>query len=85
MEDIHFITLAADVVTPPITELECKLLEKIRQNPEGTRKEFAEALEISTEVVKEYIENLKSKGVLQRIGNNRTGYWKIIKNRDGMR
>jgi predicted HTH transcriptional regulator len=34
-------------------------------------------LEISVETVKEYIDNLKNKGLLQRTGNNRTGYWKI--------
>jgi predicted HTH transcriptional regulator len=67
-------------ITPLITELEKKLPEVISQKPAGTRKEFAEALEISAEVVKEYIENLKNKGVLQRTGNNRTGYWIITNN-----
>jgi hypothetical protein len=41
------------VFTPPITDLERKLLDVIRQKPTGTRKEFAETLEIGVEVVKE--------------------------------
>jgi predicted HTH transcriptional regulator len=57
--------------------LERKLLDAIRQRPTGTQKEFAGALGIGIDVVKEYMEKLKNKGLLQRIGNNRTGYWKI--------
>jgi predicted HTH transcriptional regulator len=49
----------------------------IAQNSTGTRREFADTLGIGVEVVKEYIEKLKNKGLLQRAGNNRTGYWKI--------
>jgi ATP-dependent DNA helicase RecG len=52
-------------------------LEVINQKPTGTRKEFAETLKISVGVVKEYMEKLKDKGLLKRIGNNRTGYWEI--------
>jgi predicted HTH transcriptional regulator len=64
-------------ITPPITELERKVLEVINQKPTGTRKEFAETLKISVGVVKEYMEKLKNKGLLKRIGNNKTGYWEI--------
>jgi predicted HTH transcriptional regulator len=65
-------------ITPLITELERKLLAVIDRKPAGTRKDFADTLGIGVEVVKEYIEKLKGKGLLQRIGNNRTGYWKIV-------
>jgi predicted HTH transcriptional regulator len=62
---------------PPITELERKLLEIISQNPKGNREEFAGKLGITTGVVKEYINRLKQKGILERHGNNRRGYWEI--------
>ena len=32
---------------------------------------------ISVNAIKKHIKNLKQKGVLERVGNNRTGYWKI--------
>jgi len=70
---------SVEVITPPITELERKLLGIIRQNPTGSRKEFAKELGISTGVIKEYTDKLKQKGVLERKGNNRTGYWEIKK------
>jgi ATP-dependent DNA helicase RecG len=43
-----------------------------------TRKELADKLEIGLDTVKEYLERLKHKGILKRIGNNRSGYWNII-------
>ena len=63
--------------TPPVTKLENDLLILIKQNPNGTKRKFAETLGISIEVVKEYFDNMKNKGLLERIGNNRTGYWKL--------
>jgi ATP-dependent DNA helicase RecG len=44
-----------------------------------TRKELAKMLEMGLDTVKEYLERLKHKGILKRIGNNRSGYWKINK------
>jgi predicted HTH transcriptional regulator len=38
---------------------------------------MAEILEISIDVVKEYLGKLKKKGILERKGDNRTGYWVI--------
>jgi ATP-dependent DNA helicase RecG len=67
-------------ITPPITELERKLLGIIEQNPKGNRKEYAGKLGISEGVVKEYTAKLKQKGIIERVGNNRTGYWEIINN-----
>ena len=62
---------------PPITELEEKLLGIIKQNPKGNRKDYAVKLGISEGVIKEYTTKLKQKGIIERIGNNRTGYWEI--------
>ncbi|GHT13792.1 ATP-dependent DNA helicase [Bacteroidia bacterium] len=65
------------LITPPITELEGKILGIIENNATITAQKLAVELNIGIDTVKEYIENLKNKNVLQRIGNNRTGYWKI--------
>ena len=76
-EVTFYLDNADEPITPPITELEKKLLKTIEQTPKGTYKMFAETLDISEGVVKEYIKNLKKKGVLKREGNNRTGHWQI--------
>ncbi|WP_386686435.1 ATP-binding protein [Lonepinella sp. MS14437] len=66
-------------ITPPITELENRLLEVIVvKNGLVTRKEIAQALNIGVDVVKEYMNRLKNKGLLKRVGSNRSGYW-IVK------
>ena len=64
-----------------ITVLENKILDKIRNEPQITRDEIALKLHISPNTAKEYLKRLKDKGLLQRIGPDRGGYWKVIKNR----
>jgi predicted HTH transcriptional regulator len=49
------------------------------QNAQITRKAMAATLAVSIDVVKEYLERLKGKGILERRGDNRTGYWVIKK------
>ena len=60
-----------------ITEGERKLLHLIYNNNNITREEISEQLNISINTVKKFILKLKQKGVLERVGNNKTGYWKI--------
>jgi predicted HTH transcriptional regulator len=64
--------------TPNITQGEEKMLLLIRKNSKITREELATELGISVNTVKPFIRNLKNKGILIRIGNNRNGYWEIL-------
>jgi predicted HTH transcriptional regulator len=63
-------------ITTPITTRE-KLLVLIKNNSQITRDELAKKLDISVNTVKEYIIKLKKDGVLERIGDNRNGYWSV--------
>jgi len=63
--------------TPIATHGEEKILDLIRKNDKITREQMAVDLKISINTVKQYIRNLKNKGILNRIGTNRTGYWLI--------
>ena len=38
---------------------------------------LAQMLKIGTTTVYRYIESLKEKGIVERIGSDRGGYWKI--------
>ena len=62
----------------PITTKE-KLLELIETNPSITREALSQKLDISINTVKEHILKLKRSNKLERIGDNRNGYWKVIK------
>ena len=66
--------------TPPktITQLEQNILNIINNNPQTTRNEIAEKLNISPETVKEYLTKLKEKKFLKRVGPDKGGYWKVI-------
>jgi len=62
-----------------LTELESRILKVIAQNPRISRNKLADALKIGPDTVKEYINKLKKKGVLRRIGKTSGGYWEIVK------
>jgi len=71
-------------ITPPIdtdkslTELELKILNVIRGIEKITRKEISKELNISFYTVKEYINRLRQKNIIARVGT-REGYWLVKK------
>ena len=62
-----------------LTELEKKMLLEIQTNPKISRNDLAIKLGISSDTVKEYIEKLKSKDAIRRIGKTSAGYWEILR------
>ncbi|MBM3211088.1 winged helix-turn-helix transcriptional regulator [Candidatus Poribacteria bacterium] len=66
-----------------LTELEKKLLYEIKKDPKISRKKLSTVLGIKPYTVKEYIERLKKKGALQRMGKTSSGYW-LINERGGL-
>jgi ATP-dependent DNA helicase RecG len=65
-------------ITTPITTKD-KFLVLIENNPKIKRDNLAKELNISINTVKEYILKLKKDGVLERVGDNRNGYWEVNK------
>lgn len=57
-----------------------KMIALITEHPNITIPEMAEKMQISTRAVEKQIAKLKSKGAIQRVGNNKVGYWEIINN-----
>lgn len=50
----------------------------LKQNPFATVKELQEKLGIAERTVKKYIAQLKEYKLIERIGNNKKGYWKVL-------
>lgn len=50
----------------------------VKQNKNITATEISERLNISLSTAKRKIKELKEKGAVERIGSDKTGYWKII-------
>jgi predicted HTH transcriptional regulator len=57
--------------------LEEKILKLIKNENTISRKSIAEQLGIGTTTAYRYIESLKKRGFIERIGSNKGGYWKI--------
>ncbi|MDO4199126.1 MAG: putative DNA binding domain-containing protein [Erysipelotrichaceae bacterium] len=55
------------------------VLEKIMENPHITQPEIAKSLDIGKTTVQKNIVLLKKNGIIEHIGANKNGYWKINK------
>jgi ATP-dependent DNA helicase RecG len=62
-----------------LTANQIKLLELIDTRPNVTKQEMAKHIGISTTAIDNNIKTLKSKGLLERVGGRKDGYWKIVK------
>ena len=50
----------------------------IKQNKNLTTTEISERLKVSLSTVKRKIKDLKENGIIERIGSDKVGYWKVI-------
>jgi len=54
------------------------ILQHLKQNPKANYSELADKIGCSTATIKRHIQELKKTGIIERIGSDKTGYWKII-------
>lgn len=66
-----------DRVIDKVTDEERALLSLLAEDPGYTMPQLSEKMEISRKTVAQRIKQLKEKGVIERIGSDRKGYWKI--------
>ena len=55
-----------------------KIIKLIKENPNITQKEMQEKLHLSKSGVEYQIKQLKDKGIVERVGGDNGGYWKIL-------
>ena len=58
---------------------ESKVLDEIRNNSKITTNELANKLNLSEPYIEKIIKKLKQEEYIERVGSNKTGYWRIIK------
>lgn len=61
-----------------LTDDDNVILNALLQNNRLTQREIALNLEWSVDRVKYYLQKLKKKGVIKRVGSSHNGYWEII-------
>jgi len=68
-----------DPVNDPVNDsVKSKILQLLKQNPKANYGELADKTGYSTATIKRHIQELKKMGMIERIGSDKTGYWKII-------
>jgi len=67
-----------DTVKPQIDTVNDTVFSLIKQDNKITAKEIGERLKMSLSTVRRKIKELKDNGKIERIGSDKTGYWKII-------
>lgn len=66
-----------DKVTDKVTEKERALLRLLDEDPGYTSAQLVDKLAVSRKTLALIIKSLKEKGIIERIGSDRKGYWKI--------
>ena len=56
-----------------------KILYLIRENPRITQIMMSNELKLARSTISSNLQKLKQKGIIERIGSDRNGYWKIMK------
>ncbi|MDO4416161.1 MAG: ATP-binding protein [Erysipelotrichaceae bacterium] len=59
------------------SEKEQKILDLILEDPGYTSQQIAQRLNVSRVSVTKYLKTLKEKGLVERVGSDRKGYWRI--------
>lgn len=67
-----------DRVNDRVNEIEECLLALLTENPQYTITQLAAKLEVSRKTIAARLKILKEKGLIERIGSSRKGYWKIM-------
>ena len=71
------IVKVADRVTDRVTENERAVLLLLEEDPGYTMQQLAERLSVSRKSIASRLKKLKEKGTIERVGSDRSGYWKV--------
>ena len=66
-----------DKVSDKMSDREKQLLMLLTEDLGYTKPVLAEKMSVSRKTIGEYLKSLKDKGIIERIGSARNGYWKI--------
>ncbi len=67
-----------DTVKPKNDTVNDTVLNLIKENNNITANEICKKLNISLSTAKRRLKKLKERGIIERIGSDKTGHWKII-------
>lgn len=62
----------------PLNETRKKIIAEMRNDPNVTKAELSRMIGISSTAIDNNIAFLKKNGYIERVGSNKTGYWKVL-------
>ena len=65
-------------VTEKVTDIEAKILELISDDPSITTSTLANILSVTRKTISTHIKIMKKNNVIERVGSDSKGYWKIL-------
>ncbi len=68
----------SDTINGTITDLENSILKEMKSNKNITVKELSIVTNKSIRSINRAILSLKNKKIIERVGPNKTGYWKTL-------
>ena len=69
-----------DLIEDVTEDREDVIVKFMQENSELTTTEIAKKINVSRRTIARDINKLKSKGIITRVGSDKEGYWKVIKN-----
>ena len=66
-----------DQVIDEVSEREYEVLKLLNEDPGYTTVQLAEKMSVTRKTISAYIKSLKEKDIIERIGSDRKGHWKI--------
>jgi ATP-dependent DNA helicase RecG len=61
-----------------INDKEKQILSVLMNNPNYTIPEISKITKISTATISRHLKQLQDKNIIERVGSNKVGYWKIL-------
>ena len=77
-EKVTDVTEKVTDVTEKVTGIEAKILELISNDPVITTSKLANMLSVTRKTISTHMKIMKKNNVIERIGSDRKGYWKIL-------
>ncbi len=68
-----------DGLVDGLVESQVKIIKFISINPRISKREMSEKIGISTTAIDKHIKKLKDRGILKRIGLDKSGHWEIVR------
>lgn len=67
-----------DNVSQNLKEIEEEIMKNITDNPYITQQQMADKLKVNRKTIQRGLNSLKGKNIIERIGSDRKGFWKIL-------